>query len=258
MKKIHVVIISLLVMCCLGWSRCIVPVQAEETKREETTSNSKDPLIVAVYQGGLPPFSFDENSSQTGIYLDVLDEVLKIMKIPYKKQYYPYARIAAVFTKGSIDIDPGNSPDWIDPASKDVSVFTLPFMQYQDAILTREGQSFTLDDIKGKKVGVIRGYYYPPEYSALGYIPDFAINEEQQFRKFQGNRYDYFITSVTVAKYYSKLYHYPFQIGATFTPVPISFRLRVKHKQLAGKMDAVITKLVNDGTIEAIMKKYTE
>ncbi|MCP4110190.1 MAG: amino acid ABC transporter substrate-binding protein [Desulfobacteraceae bacterium] len=214
------------------------------------------PFIVGLYEGGLPPFSFDKESSDTGIYLDILEKVMKITGVEYKVEYFLYARINRTFNEGEIDIDPGNSPEWLKEESKKNSLFTIPFWNYDDALVVRKGK--TIGDIKGKPLMLIRGYHYPGEMSAekLGYIPFYTKNEKQQFKMFMAERYDFFIAGVVVSKYYSKIYNYPIKIARTFSSTPISYRIHISKKPLLERMNRALKKLTDDGTIDRIVKNY--
>ncbi len=215
-------------------------------------------IVVGLYDEGLQPFSFEPGNPKKGIYLEVLDEVMKITGDKYQVQYYPYARIAKTFSQGKIDIDPGNSPSWITEEDKAFSIFSKPFWHYREALFS--GTDNIDKNVRGKIVGTIRGYHYTGDISvaSLGYIPHESTNEKNQFKMLAGGRYDYILSGVVVAKYHSKVNGFTVKAIKKFTPTPLTFRLHSSQKELQASINKALDILLKDGTINRIVGKYID
>ena len=220
--------------------------------------NADKLLVVGLYNEGLQPFSFEPGNPKKGIYLEILDEVMKITGDKYQVQYFPYARIAKTFSQGKIDIDPGNSSSWITEEAKAFSIFSTPFWHYREALFS--GTDNSDNDIRGKIVGTIRGYHYTGDISvaSLGYIPHQSTNEKNQFKMLVGGRYDYILSGVVIAKYLSKVNGFTVKAIKNFDPTPLSFRLHSSQKDLQVRINKALDILLKDGTINRIVGKYID
>ena len=150
-------------------------------------------LIVALTQNGKPPLSFPERSSETGIYQDILVAVGSITGDTFVFNYYPPKRIMFLFEYGRVDIEIGINPVWRQ-FSKVPGNYTVAFAKAEDIILFAPGKKFSVHgakDLKGMKVGAVRGYYYP------GYMEAFA---KEEIIRIDGNDEEHLLKRLSIGR----------------------------------------------------------
>ncbi len=215
---------------------------------------------VGYYSDGFPPMFFSEDDPRKGVYVEILEAISVITGDEFLKKYATVARIKGEFGE-DYDIEPGINPVWR-PDQEAISVYTIPFFQYQDAVVMRKETAFpvsTVKDLEGHEVGIIRGYAYPDWEPEQGnYIPDLAKDETQLFRKLQGGRYDILITGVPIARYYAKELDLDIENMHILYSTDLSFRIHVSQKAVVEKLNNALKTLLHDGTIDAIIQKYIE
>jgi len=123
----------------------------------------------------------------------------------------------------------------------------------------------SMEDLKGKTVGVYLGSSYGEEFDAAGHIvKDPATTNESLLRKQAAKRTDLAIIDERVAKYWCK------KIGmedrfkilsftVTENPTYVAFSKAIQKKNgqdLAGRFSAVLKEMKDEGYIEEINQKY--
>ncbi len=214
---------------------------------------------VGVMQGGFPPMFFEKGSPQTGIYIDILQEICDITGDSFEKKYAPTARIKEWFENGAVDIEPGINPLWR-PDQKEISVYTIPFMEYTTAVVVRKEKAFpieTVEDLKGKRVGVIRGYTYPG-WEDEGYTRDETVNDERLFIKLREGRYDVCFAGDLISQYYARELGIDIVIARPMYTLDISYRLHREKAEAVERFNAALETLKADGTIERIINTYIQ
>ena len=120
-----------------------------------------DTFNVALLKSGLPPYIFTQQERKSGIYVDILKEIEKITGDKFILRYYPIKRSIKAFSAG--DIEPGINPAWRKEWQAE-SLYSAPFMMYTDIVAFRRNEYFkvsNVQDLVGKKIATVKGYYYP-------------------------------------------------------------------------------------------------
>jgi len=218
---------------------------------------------VILTEKGHPPFSFDENSPEKGIYLDILDAISRITGDTFNVTYYPAMRKRFVFANGQTDIEPGVNPIWRQK-SRDVSLYSHAFGFSTDVVFFRKNEGFKVEkinDLAGKKVVTVRGYHYPDYEQAFSdkVIIRYDTNHEQELVQFlyQANRgADAGFINKHILFYYMKRNNLLFDVGKTIDSVPVMFRFHISKKASLDKFNKTLSQLIADGTVDAIYNKY--
>ncbi|UUY07085.1 transporter substrate-binding domain-containing protein [Pseudomonas sp. J452] len=208
-----------------------------------------------------PPMMIEDG--KTGIYQDIFDELGKLTGDTFDVQYYPYPRISLLFNAGQLDIEPGVYPGWVHNQSVP-GVFTVPFGKVVDVMVFAPGKSFPVkqpEDLRGKSVGLVRGYAYP-DLAALinaGLIDRRnGLNEEQLLEMLTKSRFDQVVANKAIVQYsmvkMAKYRH--LEIGDVMSSFDVSMRVHPKHEAWLEKLDAAILELKQQGVIEKIYAKY--
>ncbi len=213
---------------------------------------------VGFMEGGFPPMFFAEGAPQTGIFVDILNEICQLTGDDFEKKYASTARIKGWFADGDIDIEPGINPLWRSD-QKHISRYTIPFMKYTTAVIVKKDKAFpiqTVEDLKGKRVGVIRGYTYPG-WESEGYVRDLARNDEMLFTKLQGGRYDICFAGKLISQYYARELGLNIVTARPMYTLDISFRIHRQQEQAVERFNTALETLFNNGMIDRIIAQYT-
>ncbi|MBL4798614.1 MAG: transporter substrate-binding domain-containing protein [Oleispira sp.] len=220
-------------------------------------------LTVILYTNGYPPYSFPKESPYKGIYLDILEEVANITGDKFVAKYYPAKRKLKAFESGLMHIEPGVNPAWR-KSWKDISVYSIPFGVFTDVIFFKKGNQFSPvgpNDLKGKKILTVRGYRYPIYESNFqnNSIIRYDINNEFQMMNFlfsKNRDADAGFINKDILRYYMNESKMKFHIGDPIGEVPVTFRFHINKKHVIKRFNSALTSLINNGTIESIIKKY--
>jgi polar amino acid transport system substrate-binding protein len=208
-----------------------------------------------------PPMMIED--SRSGIYQDILDELAKLTGDRFNVQYYPYPRIGLLFSEGQLDLEPGVYPGWMQSQATP-GIFSVPFGKVVDVLVFAPHKAFAVkqpEDLRGKSVGMVRGYAYP-ELSALiasGQLDRRnGLNEQQLLGMLVKARFDQVILNKAVAQY--NLLQIPeyrrLEIGDVISSYDVSMRVHPRHAAWLERLDAAITQLKRQGVIEQIYARY--
>ena len=208
-----------------------------------------------------PPMMIEQD--KTGIYQDIFDELSKLTGDTFSVQYYPYSRIGLLFNSGQLDIEPGVYPGWV-RNQPTPGMFSLPFGKVVDVMVFAPGKAFPVtrpEDLRGKSVGLVRGYAYPDLRALIeaGQIDRRnALNEAQLLEMLARLRFDQIVVNKAIAQYsqtrgpeYRNL-----EIGDVMNSFDVSMRVHPRHGAWLNKLDAAILELKQRGVIEKIYAKY--
>lgn len=208
-----------------------------------------------------PPMMIEQG--QTGIYQDILDELGKLTGDTFSVQYYPYPRIGLLFNGGQLDIEPGVYPGWVHHQPTP-GMFSVPFGKVVDVMVFAPGKAFPVvrpEDLRGKSVGLVRGYSYPDLRAMIeaGQLDRRnALNEAQLLEMLAKSRFDQIVVNKAIAQYSltrTPEYH-RLEIGDVMSSFDVSMRVHPRHKAWLDKLDAAILTLKQRGVIEDIYGKY--
>ncbi|MDD0842853.1 substrate-binding periplasmic protein [Pseudomonas sp. Gutcm_11s] len=208
-----------------------------------------------------PPMMIEDG--RRGIYQDILDELAKITGDRFSVQYYPYPRIGLLFNERQLDIEPGVYPGWV-KTQPNPGLFSVPFGKVVDVLVFAPHRAFPVkqpEDLRGKSVGMVRGYAYPellPMIASGQLDRRNALNEQQLLDMLSRSRFDQVIANKAVAQY--NLLQIPdyrhLEIGDVISSYDVSMRVQPKHAEWLDKLDAAIIQLKQQGIIDKIYARY--
>ncbi len=218
-----------------------------------------DTFVVGYYRHGMPPLFFAEDDPRPGIYREVLEAVGQLTGDRFLPRYDSVARIINDFGV-ACDIEPGIHPEWR-PDQSEISLYTYPFMVSGDVVAMRRQQAFAItraEDLAGQRVGLVRGYLYPGWMpNEGGFIGDFSRDEQVLFEKVRRHRIDIFFAPPVMIDYYIREWGLDLIKVQELYRFPLSFRLHRRHQAALPRIDAALRQLERDGTLAAIVAKYT-
>jgi len=218
---------------------------------------------VVLYDGGSPPLFFAKGDSNTGIYVDLLNEIGKVSGHQFEFVHYPTKRAMLLFDEGEIHVEPGINPVWRS-GSKVPGKFTAAFAQAEDVVVFQNGKAKPVksaDDLAGSKVGTIKGFFYP------GYMDAFkskkikrqdSQSEEKLMLKMASGRLDAMFIRKEAVQYRIKIDEQfkDLVIGDAIGAVGIMFRIHPSKASAVESLNSAIEQLKANGKIDEIYSKY--
>lgn len=208
-----------------------------------------------------PPMMIEDG--RTGIYQEIFDELGRLTGDRFDVQYYPYPRIGLLFNSGQLDIEPGVYPGWV-RNQPTPGLFSVPFGQVIDVMVFAPGKAFPVkrpEDLRGKSVGLVRGYAYPdlvPLIEAGQIDRRNGLNEAQLLEMLAKSRFDQVVVNKAIVQYSMiKVPEYRYlEIGDAMSTFDVSMRVHPKHEAWLDTLDAAILQLKQQGVIKKIYGKY--
>ncbi|MGL1890399.1 MAG: transporter substrate-binding domain-containing protein [Spirochaetaceae bacterium] len=167
------------------------------------------PIIIGT--DPFPPYSIQNNSEEyTGLATDIIKEILNEMETPYKIEVYPWAKslimlktgkIQALYTIGKTE---EREKDFYFPDEPLCFSRWVFFIRKEDKGILKYN---SLDDLKGKQIGLIRDYKYTPElWEFVNKHKNFYIlpDEKTSFKLLASKRVDYIINDYITGTILSK------------------------------------------------------
>lgn len=208
-----------------------------------------------------PPMMIEDG--RRGIYQDILDELAELTGDRFDVQYLPYPRIGLLFEDGQLDIEPGVYPGWTQGRATP-GLFSAPFGKVVDVLVFAPDKAFPVrepEDLRGKSVGMVRGYAYPelaPLIESGQLDRRNGLNEQQLLSMLARSRFDQIIVNKAVAQYnlmaipeYKRL-----QIGDVISSYDVSMRVHPRHAAWLESLDEAIMQLKQQGVIDRIYARY--
>jgi polar amino acid transport system substrate-binding protein len=232
-----------------------------------------NPVITAALMEANVPFTYADAASangQSGLLIEILDEIFKQVKVPYVVQTYPWARAQAMVESGRADFL--------------VTVPTPERLKYADAsaqpVFLMRMQVFALNDHPRldeiKKIGSAKDIltmnltpisnlgngWHKANIDAMGIHTYYGRTDESAAKMLAHKRGDILIDSAVSMALEIKRLGLSGSIVATGTPFPpLKFHLLISkqssHLHLMPRINQAIAILTKNGTLERLSAKYT-
>ncbi|WP_299298007.1 transporter substrate-binding domain-containing protein [uncultured Tateyamaria sp.] len=210
-----------------------------------------------------PPFygsELPDNGFMTEIVVEAFDRAgygTDVSFLPWKRAFEGSrdGKYDALFTM------------WYREEREEFFIFSDPLPSNELVLLVRSGEGGSFegyDKLKGKTVGVVRGYAAPPGFEEAGLDVSEARDDEENLRKLLRGRVDMALTDRIVAQHIinTKMENEAENFGWMEPPVHIDVQYMVVPKAIDGSaalMDAFngsLAEMTSDGTLEKIMGKH--
>lgn len=220
-------------------------------------------LVIGFNEGNAEPYAFISNNALTsGIIKDIGDAVGKQLGVPVEYRISTRNRIEGELKAGTVHVLPIFNPGWT-ATPKDYAWTPVLFPETNIFVVAKARpiaiKSF--DDLKGKRIGTILGYFYPtldPYFKKGDMVRDDANNLQQNLDKLRAGRIDAIIDSSIILGYKLKG-----SLGTDFqassfvaASQDIYFGISKSMPLDADKVIAAFDKVKASGEIDAILKKY--
>ncbi len=229
-----------------------------------------DHIFEIVTHEHVPPHIYRENGISKGIDVDIVKELFERIKVKYEIKHYPWKRAV-------VNLETGVS-DMLFPAFKTeerekfayypeypIEIMKFSLFVRKDSIFKYE----KAEDLKGKKIGLVRGYSAGPVFDEARRKNYFTVEEtnstEADIMKLMSGRIDCFVQQYTVARFLIKKAGLSDKIVELKNPVDktiptyiiVSRKREIENiDELLKKINTALKEMWDDGTIENIIKKY--
>lgn len=156
---------------------------------------------------------------------------------------------------------------WYREEREEFFLFSDPLPSNELVFLVRAGEAGTFegyDALKGKTIGVVRGYAAPPGFEDAKLKVSEARDDEENLRKLLRGRVDMALTDRIVAQHIinTKLTSEAENFGWMEPPVHVDVQYMVVPKaidnsaELMDSFNASLAEMTSDGTLKSIMGKH--
>jgi polar amino acid transport system substrate-binding protein len=211
-----------------------------------------------------PPYAMLEKGQITGIQVEIIRSLGKRLGFDVEIQILPWKRALMYVKEGKADAV--FAPFRTEEREEYMYFTSEPLLIQKLAIVAKKGSGIKadkIDDLKGKVVGVVRGYDNTPEFDNYEGFErkDFSKDDRQLIKKFVNDRIPLIASSDEgVTKYLCKQAGVEIEdvyvLKATPGYIGFSRTLGEKGITLAEKFSQALRKLKEEGAVQKIESKY--
>jgi polar amino acid transport system substrate-binding protein len=233
-----------------------------------------NPVITAALMAENVPFNYADAANatgQSGLLIEILDEVFKQIKLPYAVQTYPWARAQAMVESGRADflVTVPTSERLKYAAVSAQPVFLMPMQVFalRDHPRLQEIKKISsAQDILAMNLTPISNLgngWHKANIDAIGINTYYGPTDESAAKMLAYKRGDILIDSAVSMGMEIKRLGLSGSIVATGTPFPpLKFHLLISkqssHLHLMPRINQAIAVLTKNGTLERLSAKYTK
>ncbi len=211
-----------------------------------------------------PPYIIDENRQQAGFEYQVMQEVLQQLGYSMSYQSYPWRRAIVMMKTQQADAILG-----IFKSDEREAYLWFPdtaFVETAYVFFVRNDQPFNymgLKSLTGKRIGIIRGYYYTDEFdTATNFEKDPVPSLKQNLKKLVSGRIDLVIDNRDVGLYVAKQLGLVGQIEVVTTPLTapqphyVAFAKKPGYKELTQRFSEALHAFKQTERYQEILNQY--
>lgn len=214
-----------------------------------------------IYYTDFEPFSFNDNGTMRGIYVDITKLAFKRMKTPYVGEGYPFKRALIMASKGQ-----GIVVGILKTKEREKKLtFSEPMFPDKIILFVKKGKAFpykSIEDLAGKTIGTKLGWSYGKAFDKAKVDKVFEImigDADTNFKRLINNRTDAYVDTLGGWVDAKKLGVLD-KIEQLPTPVSISnVYIAVKKNtklDLLKRFNKTVQEMKKDGSYDEILKKY--
>jgi polar amino acid transport system substrate-binding protein len=210
-----------------------------------------------------PPYTYQNDQGiAVGIHYDIVDAAMKNMDQDYKLESYPWARIVDTTDRAEVDF----SYSWAGkPARFEKYIMVGPLHRGRNVFAKLSSNTDIsyeqYEDLKGLKIGTVRGYAYEAAFDTAEYLTKDSSNTDNAalIKKLMSGRVDIIIGDENVLNAEKKklglsteIVYLPKAVKEVDRYAAFPKTNPEKAKKFANALEAIKA----DGTYETILAKY--
>jgi len=213
------------------------------------------------------PFFMVSNDQFSGIGVDILTEIVQRTGDELDLQHLPNVRALSMFDNKEIDMIVIDSPLWNDQEKLKDVLFSDELMSVQEYIYFLKDEYIEVEipeDLRGKVVNIFRGYSYPVFEEAFnkGIVEKDEVNNELSLIRILAAKRctAIFMDSIAFEHNASRLGYDKslFKRGMQLSDTELKIKIRREKASILPRINKAIAEMRRDGTVDLIIKKYTE
>ncbi|TYB30980.1 MAG: amino acid ABC transporter substrate-binding protein [Candidatus Mcinerneyibacterium aminivorans] len=218
-----------------------------------------------------PPYSYIENGEITGLEVEIVKKICEIADIDYDISLMPFSRAyRSVLNFKRTEYD-ALFNFYKTPKRLNVFKYTEPIIENPIVFFVRKKDDIKFDgeiaSIKGKKVGVMRGYVYSQEFSRA--VKEDIIEVEKanshiiNFKKLISGRIDIYAVEKFVGCFVVNDMNIQNKVKTLTTPLKIQqgyigFSKYNPKKRFINRINSALKKMKKNGSYKKIYNKYLD
>lgn len=204
-----------------------------------------------------PPFESLEGNEVVGIEVDIMKLIAKELGVELEIIQMDFDSV--LLGVQSAKYDCGMSGITATPDRKENMLFTAPYYMAAQVIVVKEGSDIKgKADLEGKKVSVQTGTTADEGCTEAGYnVQAFTANADAKAALTTGKVDAWVVDNLTALQMVEEGDGLVV-LNENMTDEPYAFAFAFGSEDLVAEIDKILTKLVDDGTVEAIFAEYGE
>ena len=202
------------------------------------------------------PYYLD-NKKAPGIIGELIPLILTKADIKGQQITLPPKRTNLALQKGLLDFDI-TSPSWFANDQVDNAfILSLPIMPVRELVYVLDDQIAheRFNPNKNVIVGTVRGYFY---HNDNKFTRDDFPSEKELVLALATNRIEYAIIGDLPAEYWASKFNIALKVNTEHSSGFLHVRLHKKYQHLIANINAAITELKDNGTIEKVVSSYMQ
>lgn len=227
-----------------------------------TTAHAGDKVVLATLDW--EPY-VGQNMKNQGYVAEVVKEAFKRGGMDVEIQFHQWSRVVGLAKAGKVD---GYFPEYLSDEVKKYAEFSTPMPGGPLGFFKRTDKdiSYTvLQDLKGKKIGVVKGYVNTKEFDDAAFLTkDAAKDDLTNFKKLVAGRLDLLVADKFVGTHLMKTNMPDKATAVEFISPPLAepeLYVCISNKATANAeklkaFNAGFEQIKADGTLEKILKSH--
>ncbi|MEW9674242.1 substrate-binding periplasmic protein [Ammoniphilus sp. 3BR4] len=262
MKRLLFFFLLLLVLVGCGKQETSTNTTITTNTNEKANTSANKTLVVGTTNAS-PPTAFvkAEDNQVNGIMVDMMKEAGKKAGYDVKYEAMSFSSLISALQNHRIDlISAGMS--YNEERAKIVSFTDYVYGFHEALVVPKGSQVKSLEDLKGKKVGVAAGTIYVGFLEKSGIPMDVKVYEKtnQMLIELAQGRLDAMITDTPIVQYLMQQNpSNEVEIVKDYKPafsLKMGFITNHDQEDLRNKLNKAISEMKKDGTLEQIYKKW--
>ena len=241
--------------------------KSNKTPNGFTIVETNESEIIFVDEGN-PPFMYkDDNGEVAGFYPALLNKIFKNMGIPLEIKAYPWKRLLDLSSRGKGGVggiyENAERLKIYDYSKELLFLETISVVTLKTNPLLYE----SIGDLKGKQIGVIRGWSYGKDFDAANARKSFTVQEvasdELNLKKLEAGRIEVLVgLKLSVLNTAQKLgidekiviKETPIVVNPTY----VAFSKKADKTKVLSQFDAELRKFKENGGFQNLYDQYTK
>ncbi|SHM13685.1 substrate-binding periplasmic protein [Phytopseudomonas punonensis] len=213
-----------------------------------------------------PPYSYQDDAGQAqGIAVEIMRQAAAQSGQQVDFVFYPATRLNRLLDEGRLDLNYADSPQWNSLEATEQFVYSQPYLQVREYLYfldNHPARHLPLEQLRGLRIGVVRGYTYHRLTAALnsGRLSTLETSRERALLDLlMLGRVDAIalVDDVFGDQLAARgLDPDRFARGAKLSDAPLVIKLQRQHADQLPALNAALQALVQSGEVERIRRSH--